>query len=117
VEITGSVLPHGFQDLIESFECVGYGSYFSLHNLTTYRHPRAKGTLFKMDGLVIAGTAIQTLPADSSHEFHGAAGSHNQNRAARVSKRMFGSRAGDLWIDLRRSVIWTKGERTQRSAC
>jgi hypothetical protein len=39
------------------------------------------------------------------------------NRAARVSKRMFGSCVGDLLIDFRQSVIWTKGEGTQISAC
>jgi hypothetical protein len=44
-----------------------------------------------------------------SHEWHCAAGGHNRNGAARVSKRMFGSRAGDLSTDLRRSVIWTCG--------
>jgi hypothetical protein len=33
------------------------------------------------------------------------------NRAARVSKRMFGSRAGELSTDLRRSVIWNDREK------
>jgi hypothetical protein len=52
---------------------------------------------------------IQTPREKSSHEWHGTAGGHNLNRAARVSKRMFGSRAGELSIDLRRSVIWAYG--------
>jgi hypothetical protein len=55
-----------------------------------------------------ARAAICTMKK-SSHEWHGAAGGHNLNRAARVSKRMFGSCAGDLSIDLRLSVIWTYG--------
>jgi hypothetical protein len=44
-----------------------------------------------------------------SREGHGAASGHNLNGTARVSKRMFGSRAGELSIDLRRSVIWAYG--------
>jgi hypothetical protein len=50
--------------------------------------------------------AFQTPGKNSSPEWHGAASGHNPNRAARVSKRMFDSRAGELSIDLRRSVIW-----------
>jgi 2-keto-3-deoxy-galactonokinase len=52
-------------------------------------------------------SALQALRAKSSHEWHAAAVGHNLNRAARVSKRMFDTRAGELPTDLRRSVIWT----------
>jgi hypothetical protein len=50
--------------------------------------------------IFVAGPMISIVQADSGH---------NLSRAARASTRMFGSRAGDLSTDLRRSVIWTNG--------